>query len=390
MEGRTLTILVVTNDYPPRPGGIQQFVQNMVERLPADRTVVYASSWHGDPARCREFDATQPHRVIREKTSMLLPTPDRTKRAVAIAREIGAEAVWFGAAAPLGLMAPALRKAGVRRLVATTHGHESGWAKLPGARDLLRRIADEVDCVTYLNEYHRSRIAKALRPAAAARMVQLTPGVDVEMFHPHPEGAAQMRAKLGLAGRPVVACVSRLVPRKGQDTLIRALPLIRRSVPDAALLIGSGGPYSDALKKLAAAEGVAEHVVFTGSVPWEQLPTLFAVGDVFAMPCRTRRFGLDVEGLGIVYLEASAAGLPVIAGDSGGAPEAVLEGETGYVVPGDSVEQCAARCVELLSDPVKAKAMGERGRAWVEEKWQWDSIAQILRRLLDPAVTVNP
>ncbi|NUP48707.1 MAG: glycosyltransferase family 4 protein [Catenulispora sp.] len=384
-----MTILVVTNDYPPRPGGIQQFVQNMVERLPADQTVVYASSWHGDPERCREFDQAQRHRVIREKTGMLLPTPDRTKRAVAIAREIGAEAVWFGAAAPLGLMAPALRKAGVRRLVATTHGHESGWAKLPGARDLLRRIANQVDCVTYLNEYHRARIASALTPAAAERMVQLTPGVDVDMFQPHPAGAAELRASLGLADRPVVACVSRLVPRKGQDTLIRALPLIRRSVPDAALLIGSGGPYADALKKLAEAEGVAEHVVFTGSVPWERLPVLFAVGDVFAMPCRTRRFGLDVEGLGIVYLEASAAGLPVIAGDSGGAPEAVLEGETGYVVPGDSVERCAARCVELLTDPVKAKAMGDRGRAWVEEKWQWDSIAKTLRRLLDPAIEVG-
>jgi phosphatidylinositol alpha-1,6-mannosyltransferase len=178
------------------------------------------------------------------------------------------------------------------------------------------------------------------------------------------------------------------VPRKGQDTLIKALPLIRQAVPNAALLIGSGGPYKETLQKLAVSEGVAEHVIFTGSVPWEQLPALFAVGDVFAMPCRTRRFGLDVEGLGIVYLEASAVGLPVIAGDSGGAPEAVLEGETGYVVPGDSIERTAARCVELLQNPAKAGAMGERGRTWVEDTWQWDSIAQILRRLLDPAARV--
>jgi phosphatidylinositol alpha-1,6-mannosyltransferase len=381
-------ILVVTNDYPPRPGGIQQFIQNVVERLPAADTVVYASSWHGDPARCREFDDAQRHRVIREDTGMLLPTPRRTKRAVAIAREIGATSVWFGAAAPLGLMAPALRKAGVERLVATTHGHESGWAKLPGARGLLRRIGDEVDCVTYLNEYHRSRIAQALTPAAAARMVQLTPGVDVETFHPHPDGAAELRASLGLADRPVVVCISRLVPRKGQDTLIKALPRIRRSVPDAALLIVSGGPYGDRLKKLAVSTGVAEHVVFTGAVAWEKLPQYFGAGDVYAMPCRTRRFGLDVEGLGIVYLEASAVGLPVIAGDSGGAPEAVIQGETGYVVPGDSVEQCADRIVELLRDPVKAKAMGERGRAWVEEQWQWDSIAERQRMLLDPEVPV--
>jgi len=219
-------------------------------------------------------------------------------------------------------------------------------------------------------------------------MVQLTPGVDVETFQPHPEEAAALRASLGLADRPVVVCVSRLVPRKGQDTLIKALPRIRRAVPDAALLIGSGGPYADDLKKLAVAHGVAEHVVFTGSVPWAELPLYFEAGDVFAMPCRTRRFGLDVEGLGIVYLEASALGMPVIAGDSGGAPEAVLQGETGYVVPGDSVEECADRCVELLRDTVKAKAMGERGRSWVEEQWQWDSIAERLRMLLDPEVPI--
>jgi phosphatidyl-myo-inositol dimannoside synthase len=382
-------ILVVTNDYPPRPGGIQMFVQAMVERLPSADTVVYASSFHGDPEQCREFDEAQPHRVVREKTAVLLPTPNRTRRAVELAKEIGATSVWFGAAAPLGLMAPSLRKAGVSRLVATTHGHESGWAQLPGARTMLRRIGEGVDCVTYLNEYHRQRVAKAFTPAAAARMVQLTPGVDVETFHPSPAGTAELRASLGLAHRPVVVCGSRLVPRKGQDTLIRALPKIRETVPDAALLIVSGGPYMDTLKKLAVSTGVAEHVIFTGMVPWEKLPQYYAAGDVFAMPCRTRRAGLDVEGLGIVYLEASALAMPVVAGDSGGAPEAVIEGETGYVVSGTSVEQTAERVASLLADPVKAKAMGERGRLWVEEHWQWDQIADRLRRLLDPAVDVT-
>lgn len=381
-------ILVVTNDYPPRPGGIQNFVEAMVTRLPPADTVVYASSWHGDPDRCREYDAAQPHAVVREETSVLLPTPQRTKRAVELAKEYGCASVWFGAAAPLGLMAPALRKAGVERMVATTHGHEAGWAQLPGARSLLRRIGESVDCVTYLGEYTRSRIANVLTPAAAARMAQLTPGVDIDKFVPHPAGAAELRASLGLAQRPVVVCISRLVPRKGQDTLIKALPRIRAAVPDAALLIVSDGPYADDLTKLAADTGVAEHVVFTGSVPWEDLPKYFAVGDVYAMPCRTRRGGLDVEGLGIVYLEASAVGLPVVAGDSGGAPDAVLDGETGYVVHGASVEQTADRCVELLKDPVKAKAMGERGRAWVEERWQWNQIAGHLRTLLDPATPI--
>jgi phosphatidylinositol alpha-1,6-mannosyltransferase len=302
-------------------------------------------------------------------------------RARQIARAEGCDAVWFGAAAPLGLAAPALRRAGVERLVASTHGHEAGWAQLPAARALLRRVGDGVDTVTYLGEYTRARIARALSPAAAARMVQLPPGVDDAAFRPG-AGGARVRARLGLTGRPVVVCVSRLVPRKGQDVLIRALPAIRRRVPDAALLLVGGGPYRDRLAALAGEAGVADSVVFTGPLPWPELPAHFDAGDVFAMPCRTRRRGLDVEGLGIVYLEASATGLPVVAGDSGGAPDAVLAGETGYVVDGRAVGEVADRVGELLLDEDRARAMGKRGRQWVEEAWRWDSLAQRLHRLL--------
>lgn len=278
-------------------------------------------------------------------------------------------------------MAPALRRAGAERIVATTHGHEAGWAQLPGARQLLRRIGRGTDTLTYLGEYTRSRIAGALTPEAAARMVQLPPGVDEETFHPG-SGGAQVRARLGLTDRPVVVCVSRLVPRKGQDTLILAMPRILRQVPDAVLLIVGGGPYAGDLEKLAADTGVAGSVRFTGPVPWAELPAHFGAGDVFAMPCRTRRGGLDVEGLGIVYLEASATGLPVVAGDSGGAPDAVLDGETGWVVRGGSADDAADRIVTLLQDPGLRRRMGERGRAWVEEKWRWDLLAGKLRELL--------
>jgi phosphatidylinositol alpha-1,6-mannosyltransferase len=196
---------------------------------------------------------------------------------------------------------------------------------------------------------------------------------------------APVRAALGLAGRPVVVCVSRLVPRKGQDSLIRALPLIHRRIPDAALLIVSGGPDAPRLQRLAVQTGVADDVVFTGSVPWAELPRYYAAGDVFAMPCRTRRRGLDVEGLGIVYLEASATGLPVVAGDSGGAPDAVREGETGYVVNGRDVAQVAERIAALLSDPELASKLGAAGRAWVEDEWQWDDLAARMTALLDGA-----
>ncbi|MET9657004.1 glycosyltransferase family 4 protein [Streptomyces sp. NPDC006510] len=376
--------LIVTNDFPPRPGGIQAFLHNMALRLDPGRIVVYASTWKRSPegiAATADFDAEQPFTVVRDPTTMLLPTPRVTRRAVRLLREHGCTSVWFGAAAPLGLMAPALRRAGARRLVATTHGHEAGWAQLPAARQLLRRIGEGTDTITYLGEYTRSRIAPALTPAAAGRMSQLPPGVDEKTFHPE-SGGDRTRAGLGLSDRPVVVCVSRLVPRKGQDTLILAMPAILAQVPDAVLLIVGGGPYAEELKRLAAETGVEESVRFTGPVPWEELPAHYGAGDVFAMPCRTRRGGLDVEGLGIVFLEASATGLPVVAGDSGGAPDAVLDGETGWVVSGGSVEESADRIVTLLRDPELRQRMGERGRAWVEEKWRWDLLAERLRALL--------
>ncbi|MFD8592235.1 glycosyltransferase family 4 protein [Streptomyces sp. NPDC059637] len=376
--------LIVTNDFPPRPGGIQAFVHSMALRLDPDRVVVYASTWKHDEegaAAVAEFDAEQPFPVVRDRTTVLLPTPGATRRAAALVREHGCTSVWFGAAAPLGLMAPALRRAGARRLVATTHGHEAGWAQLPVARQLLRRIGEGTDVLTFLGEYTRSRIAPALTPAAADRMVQLPPGVDEKTFHPASGGDA-VRARLGLADRPVVVCVSRLVPRKGQDTLVRAMPEILARVPDAVLLVVGGGPYRAELEKLAERTGVASSVRFTGPVPWEELPAHYGAGDVFAMPCRTRRGGLDVEGLGIVYLEASATGLPVVAGDSGGAPDAVLDGETGYVVPGGSPGAVAERVTALLEDPGLRRAMGERGRRWVEDAWRWDALADRLKELL--------
>lgn len=376
--------LIVTNDFPPRPGGIQAFLHNMALRLDPEQVVVYASTWKRGAegaAATAAFDAEQPFTVVRDRTTMLLPTPRVTRRAAQLLRTHGCSSVWFGAAAPLGLMAPALRRAGARRLVATTHGHEAGWAQLPASRRLLRRIGEGTDTITYLGEYTRSRIAAALTPAAADRMVQLPPGVDEKTFHPD-SGGDLVRARLGLTDRPVVVCVSRLVPRKGQDTLILAMPAILAEVPDAVLLIVGGGPYAGELEKLAAQTGVRDSVRFTGPVPWEELPAHYGAGDVFAMPCRTRRGGLDVEGLGIVYLEASATGLPVVAGDSGGAPDAVLDGETGWVVRGGSAEESAERIVLLLGDAELRQRMGERGRAWVEEKWRWDLLAERLRALL--------
>jgi phosphatidyl-myo-inositol dimannoside synthase len=368
--------LIVTNDFPPRQGGIQSFVHQLAVRQPADSVVVYASDHEGSA----QFDAAQDFPVVRHGTGLLLPTPAARARIVATLRAHQCTAVWFGAAAPLALLAPSLRAAGAQRVVASTHGHEVGWAMLPGGRQALRRIGRSCDVLTYLAEYTRRRLQGAFGPRATLR--QLAPGVDIATFRPGTDGTA-IRDRHGLGTRPVIVCVSRLVPRKGQDTLIRALPAIRTAVPDAALLLVGAGPYQADLAAIARRSGMADQVVFAGSVPFTELPAHYAAGDVFAMPCRTRRGGMDVEGLGIVYLEASATGLPVVAGDSGGAPDAVRDGRTGYVVNGRDEPTVADRLITLLRDPELRARMGAAGRAWVERDWPWDIKAARLRQMLD-------
>ncbi|GAA1382392.1 GDP-mannose-dependent alpha-(1-6)-phosphatidylinositol monomannoside mannosyltransferase [Pseudonocardia kongjuensis] len=356
--------LLVTNDFPPRTGGIQSYLHDLARALPPGELAVYAPDWPG----AAEFDALAPFPVHRHPGPLMLPVPDVARRAVRLARGHGAETVWFGAAAPLGLLGPHLRgRAGIGRVVASTHGHEVGWSMLPVARQALRRIGTDADVVTTVSCWTRHRIAAAFGPDAA--LEPLPPPVDTDRFAPDPAARAEIRARYRLGEAPVVSCVSRLMPRKGQDTLVAALPLLRRRVPGTRLLLVGGGPYRDRLHRLAARHGTDDAVVFTGRVPAAELAAHHAAGDVFALPCRTHLGGLDVEGLGIALLEAAAAGLPVVAGDSGGAPETVAEGVTGHVVPGRDVAALVDRLAGLLTDPARALAMGRAGRDRVRRIW---------------------
>jgi phosphatidylinositol alpha-1,6-mannosyltransferase len=370
-------LLVVTNDFPPRQGGIQSFVYGVVSRLDPDQVVVHASRSPG----WEEWDDTQPYPIVRAPTSVMLPTPQVRRSALECFRANDCTDIWFGAAAPLGLLAPALRAAGAQRIVATTHGHEAGWAVLPGARSLLRRIARHVDVMTYLGEWTRRRLAGAIGQHTP-RLQRLVPAVDAAHFAPQP-GENQVRRDYGLVGRPVVVCVSRLMPRKGQDVLVRAWPEVQRRVPGAALLLVGGGPARSRIKRLARDGGVAADVVLAGSVPHDELPQWYAAGDVFAMPCRSRLGGLDIEGLGMVFLEAAACGLPVVAGASGGAPDAVLPERTGEVVDGASHEAVAHVVAGLLTDRDRAAGLGRRGREWVLAEWTWERTVADLTGMLD-------
>lgn len=372
-------VLLVTNDFPPRPGGIQVYLEALATHLAeagSHPLTVYAPRWK----RAEQYDRSVPFAVVRHPGTLMLPTPDVDARMRDLISGRGIETVWFGAAAPLGLLARRARQAGARRVVASTHGHEVGWSMLPVARSALRRIGENADVVTYVSRYTRDRFASAFGPTAAFE--HLPAGVDAGRFRPDADARARMRARYGLGERPVIVCVSRLVPRKGQDMLIRALPKIRSSVDHATLVVVGGGPYLGALRRLAKGEGVDDHVIFTDGVASVDLPAYHAMADVFAMPCRTRGAGMDVEGLGIVYLEASATGVPVVAGRSGGAPETVQPGRTGYVVDGRSTEQIADAISRILADRQLAARMGEAGRRWACERWNWRRQAARLAELL--------
>lgn len=376
MSSRTL---VITNDFPPRIGGIESFAYGLVSRQNEGSVVVLTSSSPGS----HKFDSQQDFEIVRHDSSTLLPEAKVRRLAHELIRSYGCDRVLFGAAAPLGLLAKSLSGAGLAQSVAVTHGHEAGWASMPGSRKLLRRIGENTDVISYLGEYTRSKIAPALTPHAAGRMRRLTPGIDTERFHPRNSGAgAQLREELGLGSRPVIVCVSRLLPRKGQDALIQALPMVQQQVSGATLLLVGGGKYRRRLEAMIQAEGLSQDVVLAGEVSDTELPAYFAAGDIFAMPCRTRNYGLDVEGLGIVYLEASATGLPVVAGTSGGAPEAVLAGETGFVIPSNSIYSLVDALVTLLTDRELSLRLGRAGRKWVEESWQWETTIERLELLL--------
>ena len=377
----TPPILCITNDFGPRAGGIETFIIGLIERMPKSSVIVYTSSQEGSEPFDRAWRDDYGVEVIRDKSKILLPTP-RVGRAVRkIARERGVTRAFFGAAAPLALLSQGLRRAGVTRIVALTHGHEVWWARLWPFSFAIKRIGAGTDHLTYLGNYTKSQIEQSLSQRARESMVKIAPGIDTDHFAPQ-SSAAALRAELGLTQKKVIVSVGRLVHRKGQDTLIEAMPEILTHIPDAHLLFIGEGPYKDYLVKRAAALHITHAVTFIGRIQYADLPRYICVGDIFAMPSRSRLAGLEVEGLGIVYLEASACGLAVIGGKSGGAPDAVLEGETGYSVDGTSPHDVAVAAIALLNNPALAMSMGARGRQWIIDEWRWDIWSQRFNALL--------
>ena len=373
-------VLFVTNDFGPRAGGIETFVIGLIERRTFGQTIVYTSAQAGSEAYDKAWKSDFGVTVIRDRAKILLPTPRVARNLSRIIKESNIQVAAFGAAAPLGLLSASMTRAGVRKTVALTHGHEVWWAKVFPFNYALRKIGSSTDSLTYLGEFTQRAISRSLSKAAAQRMVKIAPGIDVDHFSP--QDSTQLRKELKLENKRVIVSVGRLVHRKGQDHLIQAMPEILKSVPDAHLLMVGQGPHLSHLKKLVENLDLIDQVSFIGRIQYAQLPQYICAGDVFAMPSRSRFFGLEVEGLGIVYLEASACGLPVIAGSSGGAPDAVLDGVTGIVVDGENNQEIAVAAIKLLQDLAGSKAMGLAGREWIIENWRWEIWSERFNKLL--------
>jgi phosphatidylinositol alpha-1,6-mannosyltransferase len=374
-------VLFVTNDFGPRAGGIETFIIGLIERRPVGQTIVYTSAQPNSEQYDAEWLAQYGVRVIRDRSKILLPTPRVAFHLKKIIRKEGITTAAFGAAAPLGLLSAGMKRAGVVRTVALTHGHEVWWAKVFPFNLLLRRIGSTVDVLTFLGEFTRSAISKGLTAKAQASMVKIAPGIDVDHFIP--TDATVLRNSLELSDKKVIVSVGRLVHRKGQDRLIEAMPEILKSIPQAHLLLVGEGPYREHLQTLVKKHNLEASVTFIGRIQYKDLPTYICVGDIFAMPSRSRLMGLEVEGLGIVYLEASSCGLPVLAGDSGGAPDALVQNETGLVVNGTDDQQIATAAIKLLTDIELSKKMGLAGRQWIIDKWRWEIWSKDFEKLLN-------
>ncbi|NDU71570.1 glycosyltransferase [Actinomadura sp. DSM 109109] len=364
--------LVLTGHFPPEPGGVQTFTWELARRLPGDRLVVVAPAW----PRAAEFDAGLGFPVVRRHAYLLF----RGLRRLVARHRI--EAGWITAAAPFGLYAPLVRAAGVRWLVGSAHGQELGWFRAPPTRAALRAAARSFDVLTHLSATTLPELEDAV--GDRTRLARLAGAVDTVRFRPGLDGSA-VRRRHGLGDGPVVLSVARLVRRKGHDMLIRAWADVVRRHPDARLVIVGDGPMRRRLVEAGDREA-AGTVTVTGPVPAAELPRYYAAADVFSLPCRDDRAGLQTEGLGLSVLEASASGLPVVVGRSGGSPESLIDGRTGILVDAGGPDEIALALHRLLGSPSRAAAMGAAGRRWTCERWSWDAAAARLASLLEGSV----
>jgi phosphatidylinositol alpha-1,6-mannosyltransferase len=361
-----VTSLLVTNDFPPKLGGIQSYLYELWRRLPPDETTVLTTAYPGADA----WDRRQPFRIERSRARVLLPTPGLTRRVDRLARDVGVDVVFIDPMLPLGLIGPGLRAA---PYVVVAHGAEiTGYGRVPVTRPFARRVLRGAAAVVAAGSYPaREAIRAAGRPLPG---IIVPPGVDAARFRPL-DGATKVatRARLGFTSEaPLVLGVSRLVPRKGFDVIIDAV----RDLPGVQFALAGAGRDRRRLERRAA--GIGDRVRFLGRVPDADLPALYGAADIFAMCCRDRWRGLEAEGFGIVFLEAAACGVPAVAGRSGGAHEAVVDGETGFVVDPRDTGAVRDALTRMLDDDALRTRMGAAARTRADDSFSYDRLASLL------------
>lgn len=362
-----MRLLVITNDFPPNPGGIENYIYSLVRRWPSTEVIVVTRRMPGS----EPFDAAQDFEILREPVDVLLPRPDLVRRVIALAADRGIDVVHFPSALPLGLMGEGLG----RPYAVSVHGGEFVLAsRIPGARSALKSVCKKAAVMLPESSFAESLVRKLLGPGP--RVARVTCGVDADRY-----GSAEP-VDLGVSG-PVIVSVSRLVPRKGGRTLIRAFPEVSRSHPDAHLLIVGGGPDLERLGKMTDESGLQSSVTLAGPQPWDRIPSFLATADIFALPTRTRFLGTETEGLPLVYVEAAAAGLPLIGADVGGVGDAVRPGETGLMVDGSDAKQTAGAILQLLDDPGESRRLGANARQMVLREFSWGSVYGVYREALE-------
>jgi phosphatidylinositol alpha-1,6-mannosyltransferase len=363
-----LRLLVITNDFPPVAGGIENIVFSLVDRWPPADAVVLTRLVKD----AHLFDKGLAFEVRREPVGTLLPTPDLLKKASRIVVERDIDFVYFATPFPLGLIGPRLlRQHNVPFACSVMGADFIVSAALPGVRAMLRNVLSSAALVLPLSRYLAESVQRLVPEHEAVTV--LTPGVDTERFRPAQDP--------GVSESPRILFVSRVVARKGAESLLRAMSRVLPKHPSARAIFVGGGPprYINYLKHLARAENIQWSVSFEGPQPWHRLPPFYSSADVFALPTHERLGGLETEGFGMVYLEAAASGLPVIAGNSGGVADAVVDGETGIIVDGRDPVEVADAILGLLDDPGKASAMGMAGRRRAVEEFSWEVIAERFR-----------
>jgi phosphatidylinositol alpha-1,6-mannosyltransferase len=362
--------LLVTNDFPPKIGGIQSLLWEWWRRLPADSFAVLTSPYAG----AEEFDAAEPYRIERVREPALLPHPLMVQRINALADDFGADLVVLDPAVPLGLVGPSLN----RPYDLVLHGAEvTVPGRIPGSKQTLAYTLNRARHIVAAGGY-----PAAEADAAAGRELPVTVvpcGVDPDRFQPVDDSTRRAtRERFGLpADAELIVGISRLVPRKGFDTAIRAVARLSRVRPGVHLAIAGDGRDAERLRRLA--KELDAPVTFLGRVPNDDLPLVYASADIFTMLCRNRWGGLEQEGFGIVFLEAASCGVPQVAGRSGGAAEAVAHGETGFVIDDPQDTQAVADAfAEILDDGTLRASMSERSRRRVEEEFAYDVLSRRL------------